>query len=82
MTPSLMPAGPNAWHVLVPYSMSVVIVIVMHKRKFEVKFRHHGERRRTLVPILRSPSHISIRAIVTVAGDGLRWRNHLTGPTL
>ena len=29
MTPSLMPAGPDAQHMLDPYSMSVVIVIVI-----------------------------------------------------
>ena len=29
MTPSLMPAGPDAWHTLDPSSMSVVIVIVI-----------------------------------------------------
>ena len=30
MTPSLMPTGPDAWHMLDPASMSVVIVIVLY----------------------------------------------------
>ena len=29
MTPSLMPAGPDVWHMLDPSSVSVVIVIVL-----------------------------------------------------